>query len=68
LLLNIYNKKELAEDSKTQEQGVRIVERALLHLQLRNTPFLITGDFNSHHFAWNIAIQNPKQEARQLDS
>jgi endonuclease/exonuclease/phosphatase (EEP) superfamily protein YafD len=68
LLLNIYNEKELAEDSTTQQQGVRTVERALLHLQLRNTPFLIAGDFNSHHFTWNTAIQNPNQEARQLDS
>jgi hypothetical protein len=32
LLLNIYNEKELAEDSTTQQQGVRTIERALLHL------------------------------------
>ena len=32
LLLNIYNEKELAEDSTSQQQGVRTVERALLHL------------------------------------
>jgi len=32
LLLNIYNEKELAEDSTSQEQGVRTIERALLNL------------------------------------
>ena len=32
LLLNIYNKKELAEDSTSQQQGVRTVEQALLRL------------------------------------
>ena len=68
LLLNIYNEKELAEDSTSQQQGVRTVERALLHLQLTHTPFLIAGDFNSHHFLWNTAIQNPNQEATQLAS
>ena len=65
LLLNIYNEKELAEDSTTQQQGVRTVERALLRLQL-TLPFLIAGDFNSHHFLWNTAIQNLNQEAMQL--
>lgn len=68
LLLNIYNEKELAEDSTSQQQGVRTVERALLHLQLTHIPFLIAGDFNSHHFIWNTAIQNPNQEAKQLAS
>ena len=65
LLLNIYNEKELAEDSTSQQQGVRTVERALLHLQL-TLPFLIAGDFNSHYFMWNTAIQNLNQEAMQL--
>jgi len=32
LLLNIYNEKELAEDSTSQPQGVRTIERALLCL------------------------------------
>jgi ribonuclease HI len=68
LLLNIYNEKELAEDSTSQQGGVRTIERALLHLQLTNTPFLIAGDFNSHHFLWNTAIQNPNYEANQLAS
>ena len=68
LLLNIYNEKELAEDSTSQHQGVRTVERALLHLQLTSMPFLIAGDFNSHHFMWNTAIQNPNREATQLAS
>ena len=67
LLLNIYNEKELAEDSTSQQQGVRTVERALLHLHL-TLPFLIAGGFNSHHFLWNTAIQNPNQEATQLAS
>jgi len=66
LLLNIYNEKELAEDSTSQQHGVRTVERALLHLQLTHIPFLIAGDFNSHHFLWNTAIQSPNQEAQQL--
>ena len=68
LLLNIYNEKELAEDSTSQHQGVRTVERALLHLQLTHTPFLIAGDFNCHYFMWNTTIQNPNREANQLAS
>jgi hypothetical protein len=32
LLLTIYNEKELAEDSTSQQQGVRTVEQALLPL------------------------------------
>jgi endonuclease/exonuclease/phosphatase (EEP) superfamily protein YafD len=68
LLLNIYNEKELAEDSTSQQQGVRTVERALLRLQLIYMPFLIAGDFNSYYFLWNTAIQNPNQEAQLLAS
>jgi hypothetical protein len=41
LLLNIYNEKELAEDSTTQQQGVRTVERAFYTFNLYTYPFLL---------------------------
>ena len=66
LLLNLYNEKELAEDSTTQPEAPRTIERTLLRLQLKNTPFLLAGDFNCHHSDWNTAIQNPNREATQL--
>lgn len=65
LILNIYNEKELAEDSSTQPTGARTIKRALLNLQLLS-PFLIAGDFNCHHFLWNTAIQTHSQEAATL--
>ena len=52
LLFNIYNEKELNHDSTTQPTGTSTIQRSVLHLH-PNLPFLILGDFNSHHVWWN---------------
>jgi exonuclease III len=58
ILFNIYNEKELDTDSRTQPLGARTIHRVLLNqLETIPLPFLLAGDFNCHHFWWNINVQ-----------
>ena len=50
LLINLYNEKELGENSRMQQNGRTTIQRVLLDTNLRITsPFLLLGDFNNHY-------------------
>ena len=65
LLFNLYNEKELSEDSGAQSRGKTTVKRSVLGLNPR-LPFLLLGDFNSHHPWWNSEAGNPPKETQDL--
>ena len=65
LLFNIYNKRQLDENSRTQRSSISTISRAILGREL-DLPFALIGDYNLHHIRWNALARNPTREAEEL--
>src|SRR6266571_4010734 len=65
LLFNIYNKKQLDENSGTQRNSRTTISRAIIELEI-DLPFILIGDYNLHHTQWNALARNPSKEAEEL--
>src|SRR6266567_611828 len=65
LLFNIYNEKQLDENSGTQRNSRTTISRAILELEI-DLPFVLIGDYNLHHTRWNALARNPSKEAEEL--
>ncbi|OCK98943.1 uncharacterized protein K441DRAFT_540994, partial [Cenococcum geophilum 1.58] len=48
LLLNIYNERQLDENSRTQRNSISTISRTILELEI-DLPFILIGDYNLHH-------------------
>ena len=48
LLLNIYNKRQLDKNSRTQRNSTTTISRAILELEL-DLLFILIGDYNLHY-------------------
>ena len=65
LLLNIYNERQLDENSRTQSNSRSTISRAILGLEI-GLPFILVGDYNLHHIRWNALARNSTREAKEL--
>jgi endonuclease/exonuclease/phosphatase (EEP) superfamily protein YafD len=65
LLLNIYNERQLDEDSRSQRNSRSTISRAILELEI-DLPFILVGDYNLHHIRWNALARNSTREAKEL--
>src|ERR1700728_5037537 len=65
LLFNIYNKRQLDENSRTQRSSITTISRAILELEI-DLPFILIGDYNLHHKRWNALARNLTREAKEL--
>ena len=65
LLFNIYNERQLDENSRTQRDSRSTISRAILEREL-DLPFALIGDYNLHHKRWNALARNPTREAEEL--
>jgi exonuclease III len=65
LLFNIYNERQLDENSGTQRNSRTTISRAILELEV-DLPFILIGDYNLHHKRWNALARNPAREAKEL--
>ena len=65
LLLNIYNKRQLDENSKTQRSSISTTSKAILEREL-DLPFTLIGDYNLYYIRWNALARNPTREAEEL--
>ncbi len=67
LLFNIYNEKQLDENSGTQRNSRTTISRAILELEIDLPfPFVLIGDYNLHHTRQNALARNPSKEAEEL--
>src|SRR6266571_6637699 len=48
LLFNVYNERQLDENSRTQRNSTSTISRAILELEI-DLPFALIGDYNLHH-------------------
>ena len=48
LLFNIYNERQLDENSRTQRSSTTTISKAILELEI-DLPFILIGDYNLHH-------------------
>src|SRR5882757_8421693 len=65
LLFNIYNERQLDENSRTQRSSTTTISRAILELEI-DLPFILIGDYNLHYIRWNTLARNPSREAKEL--
>ena len=65
LLFNIYNKRQLDENSRTQRNSTSTISRAILELEI-DLPFILIGDYNLYYKQWNVLARNPAREAKEL--
>ncbi len=65
LLLNVYNKRQLDKNSRTQRNGRTTISRAILELEM-DLPFILIGDYNLHHTRQNALARNLTREANEL--
>ena len=65
LLFNIYNERQLDENSGTQRNSNSTISRAILGQEL-DLPFALIGDYNLHYKRQNALARNPTREAEEL--
>jgi Endonuclease-reverse transcriptase len=64
-LFNIYNKRQLDENSRTQRNSTTTISRAILELKI-DLPFILIGDYNLYYKRWNALARNLTKEAKEL--
>jgi hypothetical protein len=64
-LFNVYNERQLDENSRTQRNSRTTIFRAILELEI-DLPFALIGDYNLYHARWNALARNPTREAKEL--
>ena len=65
LLFNIYNERQLDENSRTQRNSRSTISRAILELEI-DLLFILIGDYNLHHTSWNALARKLTKEAKEL--
>ena len=65
LLFNIYNERQLDENSGTQRNSNSTISRAILGQEL-DLPFALIRDYNLYHKRQNALARNPTREAEEL--
>src|SRR6266702_87192 len=65
LLFNVYNKRQLDKNSRTQRNSNTTISRAILELEI-DLPFILIGDYNLHYIWWNVLARNLTKEAEEL--
>ena len=64
-MFNVYNERQLDENSRTQRNSTSTISRAILELEI-DLHFALIGDYNLHHTRWNALARNPTREAKEL--